>query len=123
MKLTFVLSILAGLAATAAFALPTLASGEAQQAAQTVRVTEVSYRIRLSAPPRAGVVRFLIRNASDDDHDFWVKGGGRTFKSRRIGEGGSAALTARLKRGVRYQYWCGVSDHAAEGMRGSFVAR
>jgi hypothetical protein len=122
MKLTFVLTILAGLAATAAFALPTLAAGEAQQA-QTVRVTEVSYRIKLSTRPRAGVVRFVIRNASGDDHDFWVKGGGPTFKSRRIGEGGSAVLAARLKRGVRYQYWCGVSDHAAEGMRGSFVAR
>lgn len=122
MQRTFVLTILAGLAATAAFALPSLAAGEAQQA-QTVRVTEVSYRINLSTRPRAGVVRFVIRNASGDDHDFWVRGGGRTFKSRRIGEGGSAVLTARLKRGVRYQYWCGVSDHAAEGMRGSFVAR
>jgi uncharacterized cupredoxin-like copper-binding protein len=122
MKRTFVLTILAGLAATAAFALPTLAAGEAQQA-QTVRVTEVEYKIRLSARPRAGVVKFVIRNAGGDDHDFWVKGGGRTFKSRVIREGGSAVLTARLKKGVRYQFWCGVSDHAAEGMRGSFVAR
>jgi hypothetical protein len=122
MKRTFLLTILAGLAATAAFALPSLAAGEAQQA-QTVRVTETSYRIKLSARPKAGVVRFVIRNASGDDHDFWVRGGGKTFKSRVLGEGGSAVLTARLKRGARYQYWCGVSDHAAEGMRGSFVAR
>jgi uncharacterized cupredoxin-like copper-binding protein len=122
MKPTFVLTILAGLAATAAFALPSLAAGEAQQA-QTVRVTEVEYKIKLSVRPKAGVVRFVIRNAGGDDHDFWVKGGGKTFKSRRIDGGGSAVLTARLKKGVRYQYWCGVSDHAAEGMRGSFVAR
>jgi hypothetical protein len=122
MTRTFLLTLLAGLAATAAFALTSLAAGEAQQA-QTVRVTEVSYRIRLSARPKAGVVRFVIRNASGDDHDFWVKGGGKTFKSRLLREGGSAVLTGRLKRGVRYQYWCGVSDHAAEGMRGTFVAR
>jgi hypothetical protein len=122
MKRTFLLSLLAGLAAAAAFALPSLAAGEAQQA-QTIRVTETSYRIKLSARPRAGVVRFVIRNASGDDHDFWVRGGGKTFKSRVLREGGSAVLVARLKRGVRYRFWCGVSDHAAEGMRGSFVAR
>ncbi len=39
------------------------------------------------------------------------------------GEAGSSSLTARLKKGVRYTFWCGVSDHAAEGMKGSFVAR
>ena len=122
MKHTFLLTILAGLAATAAFALPSLAAGEAQQV-QTIRVTETSYRIKLSARPKAGVAKFLIRNASGDDHDFWIRGGGKTFKSRVIGEGGRAVLTARLKRGVRYRFWCGVSDHAAEGMRGSFVAQ
>ena len=122
MKRTFLLTMLAGLAATAAFALPSLAASEAQQA-QTVRVTEVEYRIKLSARPKAGVVRFVIRNAGGDDHDFWVRGGGKTFKSRVLDRGASAVLTARLKKGVRYQYWCGVSDHAAEGMRGSFVAR
>ena len=122
MKRTFLLTILAGLAATAAFALPSLAAGEAQQV-QTIRVTETSYRIKLSARPKAGVVRFVIRNASGDDHDFWVRGGGRTFRSRMLGEGGNAVLTARLKRGVRYQFWCGVGGHAGKGMRGSFVAR
>ena len=40
-----------------------------------------------------------------------------------LGVGSSVTLTARLKKGVRYSYWCGVSDHAEEGMRGSFVAR
>ena len=122
MRRTFLLTILAGLAAAGAFALPSLAASEAQQA-QTVRVTEVEYRIKLSARPKAGVVRFVIRNAGGDDHDFWVRGGGKTFKSRVLDRGGSAVLTARLKKGVRYQFWCGVSDHAAEGMRGGFVAR
>jgi hypothetical protein len=40
-----------------------------------------------------------------------------------LGVGSSATLTAGLKKGVRYSYWCGVSDHAREGMRGSFIAR
>ena len=122
MTRTFLLTLLAGLAVVAAFALPALAANTASQA-QTVRVNETSYRITLSARPKAGVVRFVIRNISDDDHDFWVRGGGRTFRSRMLGEGGNAVLTARLRKGVRYQYWCGVGSHASRGMRGSFVAR
>jgi hypothetical protein len=107
------------LAAAAALAIPVLAA----PSAQTVRVNEVSYRISLSAKPRAGMVKFVVRNSSDDGHDFWLKGGGKTWKTRVLGEAGSASLTARLKKGVRYTYWCAVSDHASEGMKGSFVAR
>ena len=107
------------LAAAAVLALPALASSNAQ----TVRVTESEYRIGLSARPKAGTVTFVVRNAGDDGHDFWVRGGARTWKSRVLGEGGTARLTASLKRGVRYQFWCGVGSHAEKGMRGSFVAR
>ena len=91
--------------------------------AQTVRVTETSYSIRLSAKPRAGAVRFTIRNAGDDGHDFWLRGGGKTWKTRMLGEGRTAALTATLRKGVRYSYWCAVGSHKSKGMRGSFVAR
>ena len=104
---------LAALVATTALAVPVLAA----PAAQTVRVTEREYRIGLSARPKAGNVTF------DDGHDFWLRGGGKTLKSRVLGEGGTARLTTRLKKGVRYTYWCAVGDHASEGMRGSFVAR
>jgi uncharacterized cupredoxin-like copper-binding protein len=109
-------------------ALALLAAGVVGQAslaaptAQTVRVTETSYRIKLSAKPKAGVVKFVVRNASDDPHDFLVRGGGKTFKSRVLAGSSGATVTARLKKGVRYTFWCSVSDHAEEGMKGSFVA-
>ena len=112
-----------------AVALSALAAGVAAQAslaapsAQTIRVTETSYRIKLSAKPKPGVVKFVVRNASDDAHDFVVRGGGKTFKSRVLGEANSATVTARLKKGVRYTFWCSISDHAEEGMKGSFVVR
>ena len=102
-----------------ALAIPALGSS----AAQTVRVNEVDGRISLSARPKAGVVKFVVRNNGDEGHDFWVRGGGKRWKTRVLGVGSSAAVTATLKKGVRYSYWCGVSDHAQEGMRGSFVAR
>ena len=90
---------------------------------QTVRVNEVSYGIRFSAKPKAGPVKFQVRNASDDAHDFLLKGGGKTWKTRVLGGGRTVSLTATLKKGVRYTFWCGVSDHRQEGMSGSFVAR
>jgi len=114
--------ILPGLAALAAVAALVPAAFSAP-AAQTIRVSETSYRIALSAVPRPGTATFVIRNLSDDGHDFWLRGGGKTYKSRVLGEAGSARLTAALRKGVRYTYWCAVGSHRSKGMSGSFVAR
>ena len=111
--------LLASVIAIAALAIPTLGAG----ATQTVRVSEVDGRISLSARPKSGMVRFVVRNRGGDAHDFWVRCGGKRWKTRVLIPGRSATLTVRLRRGVRYSFWCGVSDHAEEGMRGSFVAR
>ena len=105
--------------AMVALAIPALGSS----ATQTVRVNEVDGRISLSARPKSGLVKFVVRNNGDEGHDFWLRGGGKRWKTRVLGVGSSATLTARLKKGVRYSYWCGVSDHAEDGMRGSFIAR
>ena len=111
--------LFAAVIATVALALPTLGAG----AAQTVRVNEVDGRISLSARPKSGAVRFVVRNRGGDAHDFWVRGGGKRWKTRVLIPGRSAMLTVRLRKGVRYTFWCGVSDHAEDGMRGTFVAR
>jgi hypothetical protein len=100
-----------------------VAVAQSATAAQTVRVTEVSYGIRFSAKPKPGVVKFVVKNASGDDHDLWLRGGGKTWKTRVMGSLGSSTLTATLKKGVRYSFWCAVDDHRSEGMNGSFVAR
>ena len=115
--------ILLSLVATLVAALSLAAVARSATDAQTVRVTEVEYSIRLSAKPKPGVVKFVVRNAGDDSHDFWLKGGGKTWKTRTLGDGGNASLTATLKKGVRYSFWCAVGDHRQEGMSGSFVAR
>jgi hypothetical protein len=116
MKKTVTL-LLASLVATVALLLPTLGSG----ATQTVR--EVDGAISLAARPKAGVARFVVRNAGDDEHNFMLRGGGKRWSTRVLAGGGSATIVAKLKKGVRYSYWCAVSDHASEGMRGSFRAR
>ena len=114
--------ILPGLAALAAVAALVPAALSATTA-QTVRVTETDYRIALSVKPKAGAVRFVVRNASDDAHDFWLRGGGKTVKTRVLGEGRTATVNATLRKGVRYQYWCAIGSHRRKGMSGSFVAR
>ena len=115
--------ILTSLLATLIAAASLAAVAKSASTAQTIRVTEVNYSIRLSAKPKPGVVKFVVRNASDDGHDFWLRGGGKTWKTRVLGEAGTATLTATLKKGVRYSFWCSVSDHRQDGMAGSFVAR
>lgn len=99
------------------------AAGAPSAATQTVNVTETSYKIRFSTAPRAGTVRFVIVNASDDLHNFRLRGGGVSKTSRMLTGGNRAVLAVALKKGMRYQVWCTIGDHAAEGMRTSFVAR
>ena len=115
--------ILLTVVATLVAAVSLAAVAQSAPTAQTVRVTEVDYSIRLSAKPKPGTVKFVIRNAGDDGHDFWLKGGGKTWKTRVLGSGSSVSLTAKLKKGVRYSFWCAVSDHREEGMSGSFTVR
>ena len=118
MKLILTTTIAALVAAVSLAAVAKSAS-----TAQTVRVTEQSYSVRLSAKPKPGVVKFVVRNASDDGHDFWLRGGGKTWKTRILLRGNSATLTATLKKGVKYTYWCAIGSHRKKGMSGSFVAR
>jgi hypothetical protein len=73
--------------ALAALAIPTLGSG----ATQGVRVNEVDGRIALSAKPRGGLVKFVVRNNGDEGHDFWLRGGGKRWKTR------SSASAARQR--------------------------
>jgi len=115
--------ILLTLAAIAAAAVSLAAVAQSATTAQTVRVTETDYRIALSAKPRPGKVKLVVRNASDDAHDFWLRGGGKTWKTRVLGEGRAATLTVVLRKGVKYTYWCAVGSHRKKGMGGGFVAR
>ncbi len=119
MTKALIAAALAAIALTATIAASALAAPQAQR----IQVTERDYRIALSARPTAGRVTFVVRNTGEDAHDFIVRGGGKTFRTRMIAPGGTARVTATLKRGVRYQFWCSVGSHAKKGMRGSFVAR
>jgi plastocyanin len=111
------------LVATVAAAISLAAVAHSAPNAHTVRVTANSYSYKLSAKPKAGAVKFVIRNAAKGDaHDIWIRGGGKTWKSRFLGPNGTATVTATLKKGVKYTFWCSVGSHRKKGMSGSFVA-
>ena len=85
-------------------------------------------REELLDPPlgeAAGGHRALqVPNVSDDAHDFWIRGGGKTWKTRMLGESRTAALTATLQaRAFATRSGARSSDHRQDGMSGSFVAR
>jgi len=101
----------------------TASASNTSAATGTVRVIERSYSISFSPKPRAGRTTFVVRNASDDDHDFWLTGGGKTTGTRKLGGGGVQRLIVTLKQGVRYRFFCAVGSHAQAGMSGTFVAR
>ena len=107
--------------AVTALAAAAILPAAAAPTAQTIRVSETEYRIVLSARPKPGPTTFVIRNTGDDDHDFWLRGGGVTKKTPMLEPGQSARLVVTLKRGVRYVLWC--APHAGKGMRTAFVPR
>jgi hypothetical protein len=111
------------LAAITAVAVASLVPLATSAPAQTVRVNATSYKLTLSKKPKAGLVRFVVRNASSDEHDFWIRGGGKSARTPVLAPGRSATISLKVKRGVLYRFWCGVDDHASEGMLGSFRAR
>ena len=85
MKL-ILLSLVAALVAAVSLA----AVAQSATTAQTVRVTEVDYSIRLSAKPKPGASSSSSATPADEGHDFWLKGGGKTWSTRVLGEAGAA---------------------------------
>ena len=91
---------------------------------QTVTVKEVDFKLKFSATPRAGRVKFVVKNtASGSKHDFWIRGGGKTAHTKVLALGKSTTLVVTLKKGVRYTTWCKVDSHAQLGMKKTFTAR
>jgi plastocyanin len=70
----------------------------------------------------AGRVVLQLKNIGEDDHDLRIIGprGAPRAETGTVKPGDLGEIRTTLARG-RYTYLCTVADHAARGMRGSFV--
>lgn len=85
-------------------------------AAQAVTVKEVDFKITLTPKPKAGHIRFTVKDAGKTNHDLWIRGGGTTVHTKLLKPGQSTVLTTTLRKGIRYRFWCHFDAHASFGM-------
>ena len=71
-----------------------------------------------------GKVTLKMSNPSKNhlDHSIDIRGHGVSKHSKVVSPGGTATVTATLKKGT-YTFYCEVSDHEADGMKGKLVVK
>jgi uncharacterized cupredoxin-like copper-binding protein len=85
----------------------------AAQAAQSVAVSEVEFKIAMPSTLKAGKYTFDVKNDGKIPHDLAIKGGPKTAL---IQPGASAQLVTTLKAG-KYTFYCTVPGHEQAGMK------
>lgn len=71
-----------------------------------------------------GKVTLKMANPSGNalDHSIDIRGHGVSKHSKVVSPGGTARVTASLKKGT-YTFYCEVQGHEADGMKGQLVVR
>ncbi len=127
MRRTASLTILAvSAAAVAGAAAQATASGDA--AATTLRLKANAdgankfNKTRLRAEPGKVTIRLRNPRTSGKPHAVEIEGKGVEKESGVAQPGERVSVTARLRRG-RYEFYCPVDGHKADGMEGTLVVR
>jgi plastocyanin len=71
-----------------------------------------------------GSVTLVMKNptANHLQHSIDIKGHGISKKGKAVDPGGTSTVTATLPKGT-YTFYCHVSDHIKEGMKGKLVVK
>lgn len=88
----------------------------------TVKVVarEFSYTLSRRSVPRGATVRFAVRNAGSQVHNFVIG----KVRTRLLAPGRSQTITVRFPKAGAFSFLCSVPGHAKAGMKGLFgVAR
>ena len=89
---------------------------ETGQAAQSVSVSEIDYKIRLPETTlKAGKYTFQVQNQGKVPHNLVIKGTGVDEATSDLAPGISESLTVELKPGS-YEFYCSIPGHKQLGM-------
>jgi uncharacterized cupredoxin-like copper-binding protein len=68
-----------------------------------------------------GKVTLKVKNPADNhlEHSIDIRGHGIDAHSEVVKPGGTAVVSAKLKKGKTYTFYCQVKDHEADGMKGT----
>jgi uncharacterized cupredoxin-like copper-binding protein len=94
----------------------TTSAGQTTPAAQTVRVSEVEWKIKLPKTTFApGTYTFEVSNDGKVPHNLTVQGPGGKNATPNLGPGKNDTLKVDLKAGT-YDFYCSVPGHKQLGM-------
>ena len=90
-----------------------------------IEVTAVEYRFEVPTldVERGEAIEFKLRNNGEEEHEFEVLGPDH----KALGEvgptasGKSGEVVLKFAKAGTYTYVCGIDDHEAKGMKGTFV--
>ena len=89
---------------------------ETGQAAQSVSVSEIDYKIRLPETTlKAGKYTFEVQNQGQVPHNLVIKGTGVDESTSDLAPGITESLTVELKPGS-YEFYCSIPGHKQLGM-------
>ena len=89
--------------------------------AETVNLSETEFKIDPADPSvkKAGKVTFKVTNDGTIDHALEVEGPNGEAESDTIAAGESTTLTVDLSKAGKYEMYCPIGNHRAQGMEGS----
>ena len=92
--------------------------------AQTIQISEKEYSFNPSTitVPKPGTYAFKVTNNGTITHAFHIEasgGGGNEVDAGDISPGSSKTVKFTLSAGHRYEMYCPVDGHKAEGMAGT----
>ena len=89
----------------------------------TIQISEAEYALtpRTITLPEAGTYEFNVRNEGQITHALEIEGDGEEHESGDIGPGSTVTIRVNLSDDGRYEMYCPIGNHRAQGMEGEIV--
>jgi uncharacterized cupredoxin-like copper-binding protein len=104
---------------------PAAGGGGGGGGGETVALSETEYKIDPSDPSaKAGEVTFKVTNDGQITHSLEVEGpAGDEELSKDLAPGANGTLTVDLSQPGKYEFYCPIDGHRAQGMEGEITVK